>query len=256
MKLLIDIGNTRIKWATVAGDEVVASGDIVHRGRGDADRTACIEQFLDQIDAEPDRVLAANVAGEAVGKSVVAAVRGRWNQSVDFAETQAESNGVRNAYADYRQMGVDRWLGILATCDRYARAACIVDAGTAITIDQVDGTGAHLGGVIVPGVDLMRRSLLSDTVEIGRLGGIGQDDAPAGGRTIFGRSTAAAIGGGSQSAICGLIEQCVDQLRDQYGDSVLVMTGGDVERIMPHLRVDADHRPLLVLEGLMIYSSR
>ena len=160
---------------------------------------------------------------------------------------------MQNGYDDYRQMGVDRWLGILATRNRYSQAACIVDAGTAVTIDQVDASGTHLGGVIVPGLDLMRRSLLSDTGDIGRLAGLENNGLAPDKRIILGKTTEDAIRGGSLSAICGLIEFCMEQLHSRDGDSVLIVTGGDAERIVPQLRVAADHHPLLVLEGLMIY---
>jgi type III pantothenate kinase len=255
MKLLIDIGNTRMKWATVVDDAFAVTGGGVHRNHNETDVPAAVDRILGQIDGKPEQVLAANVAGDAMGNAIDAVVRKRWNLPVDFAETRPESGSVRNAYDDYRQMGVDRWLAILATHDRHRQAACIIDAGTAVTIDQIDATGTHLGGVIVPGLDLMRRSLLSDTGDIGRLAELDNKGLATDKRIMLGKSTAEAIGGGSLSAICGLIESCIEQLNSRDGDSVVVVTGGDAERILPHLRVAADHRPMLVLEGLRIYSS-
>ena len=249
MKLLIDIGNTRIKWATAVDGVLAEPGEAVHKG---PDRVNALE-FTGQISTKPEQVLAANVAGDALSKAVVDAVRARWDLPVDFAFTQPLAGSVRNAYDDYRQMGVDRWLAILAACERYSQAVCIVDAGTAVTIDQVDATGAHLGGAIVPGLDLMRRSLATDTGDIERLAQM-DDNAFATERSIFGRNTADAIRGGAMSAICSLIEYSVQELSSRYGESVLVMTGGDARWIMPQLRVDLDHRPLLVLEGLAVYA--
>jgi type III pantothenate kinase len=249
MKLLIDMGNTCIKWATLADGNFTATGECVHRTRG----TASAMQFLSQIHTEPEQVLAANVAGKELGDALGKIVRERWKISVDFASTQAESGAVRNGYDDYRQMGVDRWLAILATQERYDRAACIVDAGTAVTIDQMDASGQHLGGIIVPGLDLMRRALDSETGDIERLAGLA-DNAPVADRQVYGRSTAEAINGGALSAICGLIEYCMEQLNERDGDTVLVMTGGDAERIIPQLQVAVDHRPKLVLEGLRVYA--
>ncbi len=249
MNLLIDIGNTRIKWATLADGAFEISGELVHRGQDPSD----VLEFLGQFDTKPESVRAANVAGAAMGQAITDAVYARWNLAIEFAKTQASAGPVRNGYHDYRQMGVDRWLAILAAFERYHQPVCVVDVGTAVTIDQVDGAGVHLGGLIVPGLDLMRRALVSDTGDIESWVGARNE----GGETdnlILGRSTAEAIGGGGLTAICGLIEHCEERLSSQFGDSVLVLTGGDAGRIMPKISTQLDHRPLLVLEGLVIYS--
>lgn len=247
MKLLIDIGNTRIKWAACEDGVLTRSGESAYRSSGESPG-----HFLEAIEGEPARVLAANVAGGEIGRTVAAAIQARWSISVEFAETQPAAGEIRNAYEDYRQMGVDRWLAILAARDQYRQAVCVVDAGTAVTVDQVDAAGRHLGGVIVPGLDLMRRALMADTGDIERLSA--NEKEPAAGRLMHGRNTGEAIAGGALAAICSLIEDGMAHLGRQYGDSVLVMTGGDAARIIRHLRVAADHRPLLVLEGLALYS--
>ena len=248
MRLLIDIGNTRIKWAALVDGVLNATDEVLHR----SDPGAAVVEFLEKITRKPDQVLAANVAGEVMGESIKAAVRARWELPVDFAVTQTAAGQVTNGYEDCRQMGVDRWLAILAAYDRFHRAVCVVDAGTAVTIDQVDVDGTHLGGIIVPGLDLMWKALLRETGDIERLADIGPGVASME-RLIAGRSTAAGIHGGSLSAVCGLIEFCAKHMSREYGDSVLVVTGGDAQRIIPHLRTNLDHRPSLVLEGLAIY---
>lgn len=249
MNLLVDIGNTRIKWATEVGGALVKTGEIVHRGQ---DSTAVFE-FLGQFTEDPKSVRAANVAGAAMGRAISDAVQAQWNVAVQFAQTQAAAGPVRNGYHDHCQMGVDRWLAMLAAVDRYPGPVCVVDVGTAVTIDQVDGTGTHLGGVIVPGLDLMTRALISDTGDIEKL--IGEQSEPvATDNLIFGRSTADAIGGGGLIALCSLIERCAEGLNSRCGDIDLVVTGGDAGRVIPHLRTAYEHRPTLVLEGLVIYT--
>jgi type III pantothenate kinase len=250
VNLLIDIGNTRIKWAAQVDRAFSATGEILHRGQ-DPD---ILFEFLGQLDTRPEWVRAANVAGAAMEQAVAEAVHARWQLSVEFAQTQASAGMTRNGYHDPRQMGVDRWLAILAAVDRYHRPLCVVDAGTAVTIDQVDGAGTHLGGVIVPGLDLMRRALIRDTGEIERSAGAASPAAETDG-LIFGRNTADAIDGGGLIAISGLIERCVERMNSQCGETVLVVTGGDAGRIIPHLRVELEHRPTLVLEGLAIYAA-
>jgi type III pantothenate kinase len=246
MDLLIDIGNTRIKWAMLDGDLLQGGDAIKHR----MDSTA-INTMLDRVSAKPGGIVAANVAGDQYGALVETAVRERWNLSVCFASTQAQAGTLNNGYDDYRQLGVDRWLAIIAAADRYPGPVCIVDAGTAITVDVVAAGGDHLGGYIIPGLDLMRRSLGEETGDLRRLAG---DDRPAG-KLMPGQGTAEAISSGSLAAVCSLIDHCIDTLRGGKETPELVVTGGDAERLVPHLDTNAHLRPQLVLEGLAKYTS-
>ncbi len=247
MKLLIDIGNTRIKWATLESGELTRAGGFAHQGEPSAAAAALIER----VGGAPDTVLVSNVAGPAFAAAIAAAVSVDWNLDARFAETQPRSGRVRNAYRDHTKLGVDRWLAILAAAARYPAAVCVVDAGTAVTIDLVAATGEHLGGYIVPGPGLMRRALTADTGDLGRLT---SGDAEQRAQSIApGRDTGEAIGHGSLAAICALIERCARRLAEDNRDYIVVVTGGDAERIMPHLAVDLEYRPRLVLEGLALW---
>ena len=250
MNLLLDIGNTRIKFATVVNGVLQGADQIIHG----SDPEASAAELIDRCRQKPEHVLASNVAGSAFGEAIAAAVDSRWNLSVEFALAQPAAGSVRNGYLDYRQLGVDRWLAMLAAVDRYRKAVCIVDAGTAVTIDQVDEHGQHLGGIIVPGFDLMWRSLVGNTGDLERLSGSGEK-SERNGAALFGRCTDEAIVGGTMSAVRGLVEHCMETALERYGDPVLVITGGDAERIIPYIRMPAEHRPMLVLEGLAIYVS-
>jgi type III pantothenate kinase len=184
---------------------------------------------------------------------VTGAVRERWGLPVRFAATQLQAGMVRNGYHDFRQLGVDRWLAIIAAVDQIAGSVCIVDAGTAITIDAVAAGGAHLGGYIIPGLDLMRLSLDEETGDLRRLAGEKFQELPAG-LPALGHSTAEAIGGGTLAAVCGLIDRCVGALLcERDAVPALVVTGGNAERLLRHLDMTAHHRPQLVLEGLKLY---
>lgn len=245
MKLLLDVGNTRIKWAWWDGCALLEPGQILHLGQS-ADQTMA---FLDGAARTPVAVIAANVAGEVMARALENAVRTRWRLSVDFARSRRELLGVHNGYADYRQLGVDRWLAIVAAYRHCEGPVCVVDAGTAVTVDQVNARGQHLGGVIVPGLELMRRSLERDTGDIRRLREPRPDGSEVTAQTVAG-STGEAVRLGSHLAITCLIERCMKTLRKDCGDASLVITGGDALALLAHFGETAQHRPLLVLEGL------
>src|SRR5690349_19687292 len=86
---------------------------------------------------KPERVIVSNVAGNAIAKLMSDAVRGEWSIECEFVRPTREAAGVRNGYANPEQIGVDRWMCLLATHDRYRSAACIVSVGTAMTLDAL-----------------------------------------------------------------------------------------------------------------------
>ncbi len=247
MILLIDIGNSRIKWAILENGALHGADAIEHHGD-----TTVVDAMFERISLTPMSVVAANVAGDLFGTRVVESVREHWGLSVLFATTQPQAGPVRNGYKDFRQLGVDRWLAIIAAVERCAGSVCIVDAGTAVTIDVVAADGAHLGGYIIPGLDLMRQSLGQQTGDLRRLGGDEFRQLPQG-WPAPGESTAEAINGGALAAVCCLIDRCVDLLRERGEIPTLVVTGGDAQRLIRHLDAPAHYQPQLVLEGLKLY---
>jgi type III pantothenate kinase len=245
MDLLLDIGNTRIKWVQRITGRFAEPGELLHARNPAAAAAAVFDQITDQ----PSRVLAANVAGEPMSRALTHGAQSRWGIVVEFAETEKSAGGVRNGYRDHRQMGVDRWLAIVAAYEQFARSVCVVDAGTAVTIDMVSNDGEHRGGFILPGLDLMRESLRQDTGDIRRLIGR-QRGVDSQTPEIPARDTAGAVHSGSLLAITCLIEHCVALLFEASDDACLVVTGGDALRILPMITVPGTHRPQLVLEGL------
>ena len=251
MELLIDIGNTRLKWALLDRGALRGADAVEHRA--DA---AAVDIMLDRLSANrataPTGVVAANVADDQFGTRVAGAVRERWGLSVRFAMTQTRAGAVRNGYDDFSQLGVDRWLAIIAAADQFPGPVCIVDAGTAITIDVVAPGGLHAGGYIIPGLDLMRQSLGEKTGNLQRLAGDGSQRLPAG-LPAPGHSTGEAINGGALAVVCCLIDRCVGESEENGGGLQVVVTGGDAERLIRHLEGIVHHRPQLVLEGLALY---
>lgn len=245
MKLLLDIGNTRIKWAYTSEDNLLDVGEIVHRGH----HTERITEFVEQLPAIPTAVFASNVAGPRLGSAVTQAFDRRFGVPVRFAITQLESGLVRNGYEDIAQLGVDRWAAIVGAYTHFGSAVCIVDAGTAVTVDLVRDGGRHLGGLIVPGLQLMRSSLEQDTEDIERFSKNSSEPASVAG--FPGRNTASAVRQGTMAALVALIDSCVVALKmDSDTEAELVLTGGDATDLLAALNRPATHKPLLVLEGL------
>ncbi|NIR28233.1 MAG: type III pantothenate kinase [Gammaproteobacteria bacterium] len=239
MTLLLDIGNSRIKWARLQGGALGARGGVLHRGEP-------LEQRLDERWGSltpPQAVLACSVASPDVGAAVSAWMARRWGARCRFVEPETRALGVVNAYPAPTQLGADRWAALIAAHHRYPGARCIVGCGTATTIDVLDAAGAHHGGLIVPGVRLMREALLRDTDRIREVSGA---VAP-----LLARSTPDAVTTGAVYALTTLIERVVAEAGAELGAPLpCLVTGGDAELVRAHLRCDSVHTPDLVLEGL------
>jgi type III pantothenate kinase len=125
---------------------------------------------------------------------------------------------------------------------------CVVDAGTAVTIDAMDKTGQHLGGQIIPGPKLMAAALSKETSNIGALKEIARDPGP--GMGLFAKNTGGAVQCGTLSAVCGAIDRASKTMRAAGLRPKIVLTGGDASRILKQLDGNVLHRPHLVLQGL------
>lgn len=235
MILLMDIGNSRTKWAVLGAGGLATTGA---RGHGGG-----IEALPADIPINPDHVYVSNVAGSRMTEAVRAAVRSRWGCPLSFARTAARLGDVRNGYSEYQQLGVDRWLALLAAYDRYQSAVCVVDAGTATTVDLLEKDGRHLGGFILPGVDLMMRSLRHATGDLDRSSEPPEDAPPL----APGTSTGAAMREGGWLATVGLVERARALLPK---GAALAVTGGQGPALAECL--GAECHELLVLEGLAL----
>jgi type III pantothenate kinase len=153
-----------------------------------------------------------------------------------------EQCGVKSSYGDPAQLGADRWAAVIGTRALHESAAIVVNAGTAITVDALTADGVFLGGLILPGLTLMRDALAERTAQLPRADGA---------FAFFPASTADAIASGALNAACGAIERMADYLAASGGEPpVAVLSGGDAARLAPHLAVETRLVDNLVLEGL------
>jgi type III pantothenate kinase len=237
MKLLIDLGNTRLKWATCNRLEITQKPAILNT---DLNRNV-LKQMWQTIDA-PRHLAISCVGSNTLFDLVITVIVELWPEiSISREKSQASRFGITNAYLEPEKLGVDRWLAMIAGYHTYHKAICIVSCGTAITLDIVDDKGKHQGGLISPGLRLMQESLAKNTENL--------ELSDAGYSFGLANYTAAAIHNGTLSAACGLIELTLSNLHDSLQ---LVLTGGDAEIIAQNLSRPYIIDRELVLRGLAL----
>jgi len=250
--LLIDAGNTRLKWGLAEDGEIHRTGHINQQKIREQGLSVLTKRLPSRVDA----VMASNVAGTTFATRLAGVIHAHCDRDLHFAKTRGKGYGVTNAYRSPRNMGVDRWVAMVGAWAELGKACLVVDAGTAVTLDALDDTGQHLGGQILPGVKLMAGALANETSDIPqtRGGKPGRFD----GLEMFANTTASAVASGSENAVTGAVERAIKSLRSSACDADVVLTGGDASRILAALDEPALHRPNLVLAGLwrMLESER
>ena len=242
--LLIDVGNTRLKWGVLDSDAIRRTGHITQQAINDKGLAALTSRLPRNVDT----VMASNVAGSSFATRLSGVVGMHCDAEVHFARTERDACGVTNSYRQPRHMGVDRWVAMIGAWSELENACLIVDAGTAVTIDAIDADGQHLGGQILPGVMLMAEALNANTSDIPPVRP--RSGATASGMGMFASSTSRAIEQGSINAVVGAVERAAWALDEKGIDAEIVLTGGDASRILKSLDEEALHRPHLVLSGL------
>lgn len=232
-KLLIDVGNTRLKWALFRDGRWADTGAALHGGEP-ARTIAALPA------ATVDTVWLAHVTGAAHEASLRDALRIRYAAEVQLARTGVEWRGLRNAYREPERLGVDRWLAMIAAWHAQRGAACVVDAGTALTIDVIAADGRHRGGLIAAGLETQQRAVLGAT----RFATRAADTPYSGG---LGDDTESCVRQGAMFACLGAI----DRARTLAGpDAACLLTGGDGPLLARQLDARWNLRRNLVLEGL------
>lgn len=240
MKLLIDAGNSHIKWAVLEGRRL---GPLQ---AGATEPEFSLPPALFEGEA-PEAVIVSNVAGRGIATAIRDEARRRFEVEPQFVTATEEAFGVRNAYARPAQLGADRWAAMIGAFLEYGGPVCIVDAGTAFTVDVVAVDGLHLGGVIVPGIELMIGSLRGRTSDIAAL----EAALPAAGSRMLASNTADALRNGALHALVGLVERVIAEVEARIGAELpVVISGGDGERVRDALDRSATYNPALVLRGL------
>lgn len=242
MKLLLDLGNTRLKWAAATADSWVARGAVAW----DEDVPVALAQAWRGL-ARPQRVLGASVVDVSREAQLERAITESFERSVEWVRTPAEACGVRNAYAEPQRLGVDRFLAMVAARAAGQAPCVLAGIGTALTLDALAADGRHLGGLIAPGPLLMQQSLLGATVRVRpEHHGVIRDIAD---------NTADAVTSGCWQAVAALIERFAANVATQTGEAQrLLLDGGDAAVLLPLLGMPAELAADSVLRGLNVWA--
>ena len=242
--LLLDVGNTRLKWGLLEKGHIRRTGSLTHSKIHDSG----FSSLRTRLPRRVDRVMVSNVAGASFATRLSGMIGIHCGRDIHFVRSEKKAFGLTNSYKQPRRMGVDRWVAMIGARSEFRGALCIVDAATAVTIDAVDKNGKHLGSQIIPGLTVMRNAMSSEDSRIAATRRAPRVPPP--GMGVFASNTEGAMQGGAVNAICGAIERAAKVLRSEGYRVKIVLTGGDASRILKQLGDNVLHRPNLVLQGL------
>jgi type III pantothenate kinase len=235
MILEMDFGNSRIKWRIRKDAEVCARGAVEYEGG-----LSKIKSSIGDV-SEIDAIWIVSVLDLVANQETSAWLQKNFNLTPLYAESLPQVAGVTNGYNNPKMLGVDRWLAMIAAYN-FCRSSCIViSAGTAVTVDLIDGKGMHLGGYIVPGWNTALKSLNRDTKLI-KLNEIKHVELSPG------LDTQSAVDHGLAASYKGLIEVALKHLNSSESVA-LIATGGDAKRLQSFFP-EIVLRDELVLDGL------
>ena len=235
MILAVDAGNSRVKWALHDGRSFTRDGTVLH-----ADLDALDSQWSSL--PSPTSIIIANVAGDETGRRL-RKFSGRWTVAPISALGTRTQAGVTSLYDEPSQLGVDRWAALIGARGMSSDACVVVNAGTAMTVDALTRKGEFIGGIIVPGFDLMHEALAANTARL---------SAERGKFNPFPRATRDAITSGAIQALCGAVDRTRDaMLAAGHGEPSLIVSGGTGEIIAGHIGRSVRIVDKLVLEGLV-----
>lgn len=246
MKLLIDIGNSRIKWATLDDNGLSDSQFFERKTTGLKTQFTKIWKPLKDVEA----IWISNVAGDKIAGQFSEWAEKFWQITPHFVQAEQKRFGVNNAYDKPETLGVDRWLGLVAVRQHLQKACCIIDCGTAITVDIVTANGQHQGGFILPGLGLMRSTLAAGTDALTE----NTDDVAF---NLLATNTYSAIQAGTLYSISATLENLIRDLQQNFEHNIrFVISGGDAAAIQALLPDDVEIDSDIVLKGLKLYAKQ
>lgn len=256
--LLIDAGNSSLKWALYSKGRLETGDPVVYQWSSLVNQLTETWQFFPKKNISITKIILSNVAGQQVidalslwrDKALV--VKKADEVAIETVVAQASAHGVVNAYQQPEELGADRWAALVAA-RRYIKGdACIIDCGTALTVDILTANGEHAGGIIAPGWEMMKSSLVTNAKGVA----LGKSET----LELLGQTTQQAVQAGVSAACIGAVEYTLQRYREKMGLTMsCVFTGGGAQLLLPKLSSSefghaVYHEPDWVLKGLTVFS--
>ncbi len=243
MRLLIDVGNTQVKYVTQRMGTTKPLSEIVY-----INYQLFIGQLNKGVFSTVTEVILANVHGSEIHDAIEEWTR---QNSIAFIQVHSEAKafGIHSSYQQPERLGVDRWLAMIGAKQLYPnKNLLIIDAGTATTVDVLDAQGQHCGGWIMPGVQTMFNSLLSGTKKI-----IASPNVSA--SLLFGKDSSNCLNNGSWAMTIGAIKEAILQANSSLALDKVLITGGNGKQIIDLLAANCQLEPKLVFHGLSCFQA-
>ena len=247
MQLLFDIGNRRCKCAESDGVSLHHHPPVTVDADGPG---ACLPQ---RVSGEVAAIAVASVRDETFNRRFAEASAARFGVHPVFAATGRSACGVTTAYRNAASLGVDRFLALIGAWRRCGGACVVADCGTAVTVDALNENGVHQGGLIMPGLHLLKDALGCGTDLLPD----SYDNEETQATNLFARDTKAAIASGCRRMLVAAIGDTMREMQSQVsgssGKAALFATGGEGALVTEACA--AEYCPHLVIEGFAAFSA-
>ena len=243
--LLVDVGNSRIKVAAEISNDIKLIYNVAYAKKSTLEISQ--EILAKTKDFMVENIYLASVVSQENTQQIVDKLNSTFGVQTKIALPTKKTCGLENAYFQFASLGIDRWLSLIAGYTRYDSPLCIVGCGTAVTVDTINDKGIFIGGLIIPGLGLMRDSLYKNTHAIGMHTANEQ-------RSYFAKDTSSAVVSGTALCIAALVDNTIRHYQQTENHKITcILTGGDGHVIQSYMDEPCHYHPNLVLEGLAKY---
>jgi type III pantothenate kinase len=250
--LLVDVGNSRIKWNPLPVDAKEFNQPTQAFAWNLDTLSDQLETNWGSITGFVTYMTIANVAGDEIQKTLAAWCTSHWKIDPQFVTTTSQFGEIKNGYAQHRELGVDRWLAVIAAHLLYPESTNIViDCGSALTVDTVLPDGKHLPGPIIPGQDSLFKTLMSKTAFAKS-----ETQQASEEQQVFVTNTKDALLSGAKFATSGALDAIVRQTSQALSsaDLKIIVSGGAAQRVLSMTTIkEYLIEPDLVLKGLRLF---
>ena len=242
--LLMDIGNTRIKWGVLENKALSGIGSLLTPHSSDFD----LKPLFMSVPSDVKSIVASCVLSKKTQIKLAESFSDHFELAIEFIEPKNRFSGLMNGYTNPSKLGADRWAAMIGAHNEFGGNILVVDMGTAITIDYINAEGVHKGGQILPGLKSFFNILDQSTGSINTK--ININDTAAQDIKKWGKNTDDAVISGAMSAISGAINAAVFSFKIENSMPSVILTGGDAIYFKDVFDYSLSYRPNLVLEGL------